>query len=126
MTLIQQHFWLEKDLLDRINAWCKINDDSFSHFMRLAARSALNIKLQSPLPDKPEPVLESPTTLLQPPEAPSTPEKVSLPVYCDVRGCKSESVGNFRITTSGLDTKDMYLCKFHLSIAKREGEVREV
>ncbi len=125
MANIQRLFFIPQELSDRIDAWCKENDSNFSRFMRMAARSTLNMESGGGIQSLPT-LVNLPQTSPEPQQALPEEEKVVIPFYCDVRGCKSESVGNFRVTTSGLDTKDMYLCKFHLSIAKREGEVREV
>ncbi len=133
MANVQRLFFIPEELSNKIDDWCKENDDTFSRFTRIALRAALDQKVRDAtksvnfLNEKPNIPLVTPPKSLPEASQPSEPDKNDpLPIYCDIRGCKSEIIGHYRVTTSGMDTKDMALCQFHLNIAKREAEVVEL
>ena len=129
MSQIQRLFTLPKELSDRVNEYCKENDDTFAHFTRMALRTALSgfkTKDEKALIEA-EPLPEVPINVLPPlVETPSDIQEPVITPRCSAPKCINEAIGRFKLTTPDFDSKELYLCGFHLNIAKREGEVREV
>jgi hypothetical protein len=132
---IHRDITIHKDLSDRVDAWCKEYDDTFSHFVRLAIRAALDTpktKIEDrTIPETDQSLLKAPVALPNQPEpapevkvAPDTSSNISIP--CSMKFCKNLSMGKFKVRISDIDSKEMYLCKFHLTLAKRESEVMEI
>ncbi len=135
MKLLQRHLWLSKELSDRLDDWCQKTDDNFSRFTRIALRAALSEAerieksrtSQTSIPNSsqtsPEPILDVPTKKDEQDIIPTPTQELH---HCSAPRCVNEATGKFKLTSPDLESKELYLCNFHLNIAKREGEVSEV
>lgn len=115
---------LPQEMIDKLDLLAKEEDSSRSRLIRMAIRQAFDIKAHSS-PSNP-PLTPQFLPVSEIPNPPPPPPIISSLPSCEVRLCKALASGKYRISPPDTDPKEMYLCKFHLNIAKKEGEIVEL